>query len=142
MSSGKGYIAFRLRPGEDLYTSIQEQAVKNGCNACAIVTCVGSLKECHVRLAGATATDQVIVPIPGPLEIVSLTGTISQGKAHIHISVSDNKGQVFGGHLVKGSLIETTAEIVLVNLNNFGIQFTREFDQATGFNELVVKYDN
>lgn len=74
-----------------------------------------------------------------PTEIVSLVGTISKnGRVHLHISLSDSQGQVVGGHLPAegGAIVGTTAEVVLGTSNN--ITFTREFDEETGFKELVV----
>ena len=70
------------------------------------------------------------------LEIISLQGTLGKDKCHIHISASDNKGKVYGGHLKK-AIINTTAEIVITNLDNY--TFSREFDEQTGFKELIIK---
>jgi len=139
MDLQKQFEIFRVYPGEDLWERIQEEALKSGHGSHAVVTCVGSLRQCFIRLAGATPEKQLITEIPGPLEIVSLTGTIIQDRAHLHISVSDCKGTVFGGHLVKGSLVDTTAEVVLANLKTCGYNLTREMDSKTGFRELVVK---
>ena len=46
-------------------------------------------------------------------------------------------GNVKGGHLLKGSLIRTTAEVVFAVLDS-QYHFTREFDKTSGWNELVV----
>ena len=132
------YCAFRLHPGEDLYNAVTATATANGPASHAVVTCVGSLTACKIRLAGATATDQKVSELVGPFEIVSLVGTIAGDRAHLHISVADKTGAVFGGHLMPGSIVETTAEVVLVNLRPAGIVMTREPDAATGFRELVV----
>ena len=56
---------------------------------------------------------------------------------HLHISVSDPYGVTMGGHLLKGCLVRTTAEIVVLPLE--GVRFARELDPATGYKELVVK---
>ena len=133
------FTIFRIKPGEDLWESIQNAALKNGPASHSVVTCVGSLVVCKVRLAGATPTDQRTLEIEGPLEIVSLTGTIIQDRAHLHISVSDKNGKVLGGHLLKGSIVDTTAEVVLADLSTSGLVLTREMDEKTGFRELVVK---
>lgn len=133
------YLAFRLYPGQDLYNEITAAATKSGSASHAVVTCVGSLTKCQIRLAGATATNQQVSELSGPFEIVSLVGTIAGDRAHLHISVADSSGHVFGGHLMPGSIIDTTAEIVLVDLRPSHILMTREPDAATGFKELVVK---
>lgn len=137
----KSFLVFRLLPGDDLFDSIinKVSSADEGARSFAIVTCVGSLKQCKVRLAGATATDQATKIIPGPLEIVSLVGTIANNKGHIHISVSDKEGLTYGGHLMSGSTIDTTAEIVLANIESLaGVTLTREMDHKTGFRELCV----
>ena len=139
MSENKSLIIFRIKPGEDLWETIQNKALESGYGSHCVVTCVGSLKFCKIRLAGATPTNQNTITIDGPLEIVSLTGTIIQDRAHLHISVSDKEGKVLGGHLMKGSIVDTTAEVVLANLSSFGYILTREIDEKTGFRELVVK---
>lgn len=33
--------------------------------------------------------------------------------AHLHITVADSSGRVLGGHLCAGSLVRTTAELVI-----------------------------
>ncbi len=42
-----------------------------------------------------------------------------------------------GGHLAEGSLVYTTAEVVIVEL--VGARFRREIDPATSYKELVVE---
>ena len=139
MTEKKPFTIFRICPGEDLWETIQNKALENGPASHSVVTCVGSLTVCKIRLAGATPTNQNTMTIDGPLEIVSLTGTIIQDRAHLHISVSDKEGKVLGGHLMKGSIVDTTAEVVLADLSSCGYVLTRELDDKTGFRELVVK---
>jgi predicted DNA-binding protein with PD1-like motif len=49
----------------------------------------------------------------------------------------DGNGKTIGGHLSEGSLVYTTAEIVVADIA--GVAFTREVDPATKFKELVVR---
>lgn len=70
-------------------------------------------------------------------EIVSITGTLSTDGVHIHISVSDEEGNTIGGHLKDGCIINTTAEVCLLEFEN--IKFLREFDNNTGYKELIIK---
>jgi predicted DNA-binding protein with PD1-like motif len=131
-SSGR-FVALRLRPGMDLRDALEAAIKRHNLRAAAVVTCVGSLNHANLRLANA---EQAQV-FPGKLEIVSLTGTLSPDGVHLHISVSDNTGRTFGGHLLHGSPIYTTAEIVLVELPE--IAFTRETDVETSYRELVIR---
>ncbi len=86
--------------------------------------------------ASALEKDKQILSFNKKFEIVSLVGTLSDKKCHLHISLSDGNGKVIGGHLKKGCTIYTTAEIVIGELP--GLELTRETDESTGFVELVV----
>ncbi len=126
--------ALRLGPGQDLRQALQAYAAAHQLRAAALLTCVGSLTTVSLRLAnqsGATTRS-------GHFEIVSLVGTVSAtGGSHLHLSVADSTGATFGGHLLEGCRIYTTAEIVLAELP--ALDFTRAPDPVTTWNELVVQ---
>lgn len=120
-------VSFRLKPNCDLYLELQE-----GCKdwkAAYILTCVGNLSQVRLRLAGVKKE----VELDGPFEIVSLVGTCCPTGLHLHISLSDSEGRLIGGHLKSGSYIETTAEIVIGELE--GQSFERIHDEETGYAE-------
>lgn len=71
----------------------------------------------------------------GDFEIVSLTGTVAKGRAHLHISVSDETGRVTGGHLCEGSVVNTTCEVILGILEDYDAE--RSYDPSTGYDEIV-----
>ncbi|HMI09150.1 MAG TPA: PPC domain-containing DNA-binding protein [Candidatus Saccharimonadales bacterium] len=129
-------IIFRLKPGADLKSSIEEVIKQNTIKAGFIVTCVGGLEQATVRMAGAKPDAQDIRTFKDDFEIVSLVGTVSTNGTHLHISFSDNEGNVHGGHLKEGTIIHPTAEIV-IGINN-DVEIKREMDKETGFTELVV----
>jgi predicted DNA-binding protein with PD1-like motif len=129
-------VAFRLKPGQDLKTSIEEVVQTHGVTAGFIVTCVGGLQQACVRMAGAKPSTQDIRTLKGDFEIVSLVGTVSVNSVHLHMSFSDSEGIVRGGHLKEGSIIHPTAEII-IGIDE-AVKFTREMDQDTGFGELVI----
>lgn len=131
-------FATRLKEGEDLKKSICDYVANNNLKSSSIVSAVGSLSKAKIRMAGATPDSEDVRSYEGILEIVSLIGTIdSKGKSHIHISISDKEGRVIGGHLKEGCIVHTTVELVLVSSES--ILFTREKDEATGFDELNIK---
>ena len=72
----------------------------------------------------------------GPLEIVSAEGTISSNGVHVHIAVSDDEGAVYGGHLMEGCKVHTTAEICIMETE---MVFKRIFDPETGYKELIFE---
>jgi predicted DNA-binding protein with PD1-like motif len=137
---------------------------RDKCSSLFIVTVVGSLRNAKLRLANAskkpmgdeidsdgagTKTDKKAVSssMGGAndirewknerFEIVSMVGTFSRdGSCHLHLSMSDAEGNTFGGHLIEGEIF-TTAEVVLGSAD--GIDFCREHDDETGYNELLPK---
>ncbi len=132
-SSESRYHALRLKPGQDLKKELTEFLDKREIRACAVLTCVGGLTEANLRFAAEPGGTVV----PGPLEIISLVGCGGMGKWHLHLSVSDREGQMTGGHLMDGSIIRTTAEIVIVELTE--LEFHRVLDEQTGYPELEVR---
>jgi hypothetical protein len=127
----KGF-AFRLRPHDDLKKCILQFASINAVKAGAIISAVGSLEQFNIRFANqpAGATGK------GFFEIISLTGTFSESSCHLHVCLSNEKGQTFGGHLLDDNLIYTTAEIVAVSLED--LEFQRITDTTYNYMELVV----
>lgn len=125
--------AIRLTKGMDLKESIQKYCIENNIEAGAVLSGVGCLYEANIRDASGINS----VKLVKPLEIVSLTGTISKNGCHIHISVSDENLDTFGGHLKEGCLINTTCEIVMLELENY--IFTRQMDENTGYKELNIQ---
>ena len=126
------FHAVRLKPGEDLRGALDRLATERGWPAACVVTCVGSLREATLRMAGAAERRH----FAGPFEIVSLTGTFSRDGSHCHIALSDSDGSLVGGHLLPGCPVHTTAEVVIAELP--GLRFARHPDPATGYGELVI----
>ena len=125
--------AFRLVKGQDLYNSIFEFCKQNNISAGIILSGVGCVSKATIRDAGGSE----IHTIKEPLEICSLMGTVSSNRLHIHISLSKKDLTVIGGHLVEGTIINTTCEIVILELEKY--IFEKIFDETTGYNELLIK---
>jgi predicted DNA-binding protein with PD1-like motif len=125
-------VPLRLTPGQDLRKALEawmaEQQEQAGC----VISAVGSLSVAQIRLAGAAEA----TAIHGELEILSLSGTLSPDGAHLHIAIAGSSGAVIGGHLCVGSLVRTTAELVIGLLPEW--RFSRELDPATGYPELQI----
>ena len=127
----KTYV-FRLKQGQDLRKEIDRFVKDKNIKAGVILTCVGNLTKAVFRMADA----KIVKTFEGTFEIVSLVGTVEKGNSHLHISISDKEGQVFGGHL-KESVIGVTAEVVIGEIET--LEFKRKFDKSTGYDELVVE---
>lgn len=123
----------RLINGTDLKEAIEKIAVEQGIEAGVILSLVGSLSVCKLRMAGAKEFREW----KEELEIVSGMGTVSKNGSHIHIAVSDISAATFGGHLVSGCTVRTTVECVIGIFED--AVYTREPDVVTGFKELTIK---
>ncbi len=124
-------IVSRILPGEDLKQSIEDLRDFHSLKSGIILCIVGSITDAVLRMSNG---DKKL--FTGLFEIVSAEGTISIDGIHVHISISDAEGSVYGGHLLNGCKIYTTVELSIIES---GIMFNRTFDPKTGFKELVVQ---
>jgi predicted DNA-binding protein with PD1-like motif len=123
----------RLAPGNDLLEALDDARKAQGWTAVFVTAGIGSLHGASLRYAD----QREATAIAGPLELVSLSGTLSLDGPHLHASVSDAQGRVYGGHLKAGATVRTTAEILLTELTD--VVFRRRPDARTGYNELVIE---
>ncbi|CAH8496226.1 unnamed protein product [Heterobilharzia americana] len=149
----------RFGPDQDIYECLVHHILRHHLSGGFIITCCGSVKTAHLRLANLKEKT-----FSGPFEIVSLVGTLTNdGHPHLHIALADSKGCVFGGHLLRNTKIHTTLEIVFgitgvesnlsdnetsellasssslqMNRNHkcMGIRLIRKYSEETGFDEL------
>ncbi len=124
---------FRLKPGQDLFDSIETFIIENKIDAGCVLSSVGSLTHVTLRLANRAHYNQY----DGYFEIVSMTGTVSTNGSHLHVSISNGDGVVIGGHLVSGCKIYTTAEIVIAEFVDVIYQ-REQLENDSGYEELVV----
>jgi len=126
-------ITLRLSPGDDLRAALDHAFLARGLSAAFVLQGIGSLSVARLRYAGRDDAAE----LRGDLEILTLAGTLSAQGPHLHMSVSDADGRVFGGHVTPGCIVRTTVELVVANLP--GERYTREHDARTGFAELVIR---
>ena len=119
--------ALRLNPGDDL-----RGALEAGGRTGFVVAGIGSLVHAQLRFAGESGPTR----IEGPLEILTLSGSLTPAGAHLHASLSDASGRVLGGHVCAGCEVRTTAELLVAPLPPGSL--SRAVDGATGFPELVI----
>ena len=119
----------RLNPGDDLRSAL-EALGRTG----FVVAGIGSLAYAQLRFAGEPGPTR----IEGPLEILTLSGSLTPDGAHLHASLSDATGRVLGGHVCAGCEVRTTAELLVAPLPTGSL--TREFDAVTGYQELVIRH--
>ncbi len=127
------YICRRLHRGDDLLLSLQAIAREEHIPLAAVLSGVGCVTRARVRDAsGVTLRD-----IPEPCEIVSLTGTVSEQRCHVHIALAREDLSTVGGHLMEGCIINTTCELILAVVE--GWEGAVEQDAETGYDEIVFQ---
>lgn len=129
-------ICRRLRRGDDLLGSIEKIAKEEQLGLAVVLSGVGCVSRGRVR----DASGVTMRSIDEPCEIVSLNGTVSDKRCHLHIALSKEDLTTVGGHLVEGCIINTTCELVLLELEGWGCSV--EQDKETGYDEIVFEREN
>ena len=125
------YHCIRLHRGDDLLHSIRKLAEEKHICAGVVLSAVGCISRGRVRDAsGVTIRD-----IEEHCEILSLDGTVSKTRCHLHIALSREDLSAIGGHLCIGCIINTTCELIIAELP--GIRYDVEEDPETGYDELI-----
>ena len=123
----------RLRRGRDLRESIEQFCKEEDIKAGVVLSGVGCVTKARLRDASGVN----IVEVDEHMEIVSLMGTVSAGRCHLHVSFAKEDLSVIGGHLVEGCIINTTCELVIGELEEY--EYDVEFDEETGYDELIMR---
>lgn len=140
-------IAARLLPGTDLLTGIEDICKENQIKYASIINCFGSFQETgYLYLVpkpespvGAGYSD--LMTATGPIEFLNGTGIVcqrdNQFEIHLHGTMCDQEGQVFGGHMVKGQNPVITVDLILIEIQD--MELNRTFDEETGGYQLYPK---
>ncbi len=127
------YHCIRLHRGEDLLKSIKELCAEKNIKAGFVASGVGCISKGKIR----DASGVTIREINEDCEIVSLNGTVSAQRCHVHIALSKEDMSTIGGHLCEGCIINTTCELIIAEIPEVYIDV--EDDPETGYDELIFK---
>ena len=125
--------SLRLHRGADLMGSIKALCREKHIAAGVVLSAVGCISRGRVR----DASGVTIREIGDHCEIVSLNGTVSENRCHLHIALSKEDLSTIGGHLCEGCIINTTCELVVAEIPGTAIDV--EFDSETGYDELIFR---
>ena len=134
-------IALRLKPGTDVLQGLTEACIRSNLNNGVILSAIGSLdgvKFCNpVELPDSKAGYGYgeILHLTGPIELTSAAGIIchdDEGNTnlHVHVSLSDRHGNAHGGHLVEGTKVLLTVDVILAEVE--GVVMGRKFSEELG----------
>ena len=120
----------RCEVGEDMLSALTSFVEEENITSASLQV-LGALKR--ARLGIFENGKYEYIDHEGALEIAAGVGNVSvkEGKpfVHCHLMLSDNKGTVFGGHLMEGCIVHPTAEIHLQVLEG---EVKRRLDPQTG----------
>ena len=124
-------VCRRLHRGDDLLLSIRTLCEREKIDAAVVLSAVGCVSCAVLRDAGGVNLRSV----DEPCEIVSLNGTASRTRCHLHLALSREDLSTIGGHMMPGCIVNTTCELVLGVLEH--MRFDVEQDAQTGYDELI-----
>lgn len=130
-------IIARIFPGENVFEQIKIVCQENNIKTGIVLSGVGQLGfvELGFFKEKGNYTNQ---KFETPLEVLSVSGIISEKKndfdSHLHISLSDEKKNAFGGHFIDG-IVSITLEIVILKTS---IIIKRKIEEETGLSGLFL----
>ena len=125
----------RLTHGADLLKELTEFAAVKGIRA-ARVEAIGAVQRARTGFYDQAAKKYGFHAFNQPMEILALVGNVSVKAdapeapfVHAHVTLSDEEGRAFGGHLAEGTVV-FAAEFCMVELT--GVEMNRRPDEVTG----------
>lgn len=128
-------IITRIDKGEEIIEQIKEIAIKEEIKL-ASIQALGAVGQFTIGVFKTDEKQYLSNEFNGDFEIVSLTGTINtmdnKFYCHLHMSVGNEKGEVFGGHLNR-AIVSATCEMVITIISGI---VDRYYDEEVGLNLL------
>ena len=130
-------IALRLKPGTDVLLGLTEACKRAGINNGVILSAIGSLDSPHfcdvVELPTKAGYGYgEVLHLTGPIELTNASGIIchdDEGNTnlHVHMTLTDRHGNAHGGHLVEGTKVLLTVDVIIAEIE--GVVMGRKFDE-------------
>lgn len=126
-------IVARIDRGEEILEKIKEIGISENIRL-AHISALGAVGEVTVGVFKTGEKKYYANEFKGDFEITSLTGTITtkdgEFYSHLHMSVGDVEGRVYGGHLNK-AVVSATCEMVIDIIDG---AVERKFSEEIGLN--------
>ncbi len=102
------HFFYNFPEGIDVYNSLNELH-KHHKSISFLISAVGDLSKVSFK---CPLNDKPVI-FEKKLEIISLSGYIKSTQSHVHISVSDENCRVFGGHLLPGTIVLKSLDVLI-----------------------------
>lgn len=128
----KRMLTGRLNHNSDLLNELTEICVRENITL-GQIRAIGAVQKACIGFYDQQKQTYMFKSQDKPLEITQLIGNVSlkDGKpfVHAHITLSDEEGRAFGGHLAEGTII-FACEVFIEIFD--GTALERGFDETTG----------
>jgi predicted DNA-binding protein with PD1-like motif len=128
----KSVFIGKLKHGNDLLEEITEFCIQKHIRL-GRISAIGAAQKACIGFYNQTTHEYQFLDLNQPLEITHLTGNVSikdgQPMVHAHITLADEKGHCFGGHLAPGTIV-FACELILEAFE--GPVLERGYDDVTG----------
>tara|TARA_Y100001968_G_C19376043_1_gene727728 strand:+ start:694 stop:1305 length:612 start_codon:yes stop_codon:yes gene_type:complete len=104
---------YKLSSGSDILNSLNEFQVHSNSTS-FLISAVGDLSKVSFKCP----LNQKPIILEKKLEIITLSGYLTSTDTHLHISVSDDNCNVFGGHLLSGSVVLSSLDLLIGSIPN------------------------
>ena len=130
-------IVARIFPNENVFEQLKIVCSKHSIKAGIVLSGIGQLGSVELgffKEKGNYANQK----FGAPLEVLGISGIISKKENdfdfHLHISLSDEQKNAFGGHFISG-VVSVTLELVVLKTE---IKITRQTEEETGLAGLFL----
>ena len=128
----------KLKHGEDLLEELTKICYENDMRL-GRIEAIGAVQKARIGFYSQEKREYQYLTLDRPLEITKLIGNISlkDGKpmVHAHITMADEAGRAYGGHLASGTII-FACEVLVESFD--GPIFERDYDHETGLPLWVI----
>lgn len=125
--------AVKVAVGKDLLEAVEELRAEAGITE-GQVEIIGAVRRTVLSFYDQQQRQYKNMELEQPMEITAGLGNISMKDgnpfAHIHLTVADEHGRCYGGHLVPGT--EVFAGEIFIRETEMEPALKREYDEATG----------
>ena len=126
-------IMGRLAKGADLLGALEEQCRLHNITL-GEVWAIGAVTKARIGYYKQDIQKYMFLDLNRPMEILTLIGNVSlkdgQPMVHAHVTLSDEEGRAYGGHLAAGAPV-FACEFVIQECQSEKV-FQRALDEETG----------
>lgn len=113
----------RVDPGEDILASVEQFIADANLKQAVVLGGYGTMAAYHLHWVthNRIPTDNLFRKGQGGIEILSMSGLVTEGQPHIHVTLSNPEG-AFGGHLEPGCIAYVVCEIFFAEVEGYTLR--------------------